>query len=150
MLAMDYAGRQKTFQQTLVDEELDGFASTHPANLRYLCGYTGSNGLLLFLAGRRIFFTDGRYTQQAHEEVKGARVVIARGPLLPAAAKSIGKLSSAAIGFESDLTTVATATQMKELLHRRIEWKPISGLIMRQRLIKDADELKLIREAVRL
>ena len=147
---MDYARRQKQLQQTVVNEELDGFAVTHPANLRYLCGYTGSNGLLLFLVGRRIFFTDGRYTQQAHAEIKGARVVIARGPLLPAAAKAIGKLRSAAIGFEADLTTVATATQMKELVHRRIEWKPISGLIMRQRLIKDSDELTLIREAVRL
>src|SRR5215472_10437086 len=150
MLRMDYAGRQEQFQQTLVNEDLDGFAITHPANLCYLCGYTGSNGLLLFLAGRRIFFTDGRYTQQAHEEVKGARLVLARGPLLPAAAKIIGKLSSAAIGFESDLTTVAIATQMKELVHRRIEWKPTSGLIMRQRMIKDRDELKLIREAVQL
>jgi len=150
MLAMDYAGRQKLFQQALVNEELDGFAISHPANLRYLCGYTGSNGLLLFLAGRRIFFTDGRYTQQAHEEVKGAGVVIAKGPLMPAAARTVSKLSSAAIGFESDLTTVAAAAQMKELVHRHIEWKPIAGLIMRQRMIKDADELKLIREAVKL
>jgi Xaa-Pro aminopeptidase len=150
MLGMDYAGRQKTFQQTLVEEELDGFVVMHPANLRYLCGYTGSNGLLLFLAGRRVFFTDGRYTQQAHEEVKGARVVIARGPLLPEAAKIIGKMSTAALGFESDLTTVATAAQMKELVHRRIEWNPTSGLIMRQRMIKDREELKLIRDAVKL
>jgi Xaa-Pro aminopeptidase len=150
MLGMDYAGRQKKFQQTLIDEELDGFVITHPANLRYLCGYTGSNGLLLFLAGRRVFFTDGRYTEQAHQEVKGARVVIARGALLIDAAKNIDKLNSAAIGFESDLTTVATVAQMKEFVHRRIEWKPTSGLIMRQRMIKDADELKLIREAVKL
>jgi len=150
MLPMDYAGRQKRFQKTLLNEDLDGFAITHPANLRYLCGYTGSNGFLLFLAGRRVFFTDGRYTQQAHDEVKGARVVIARGALLPAAAKVIGKLTSAAVGFESDLTTVAAAAQMKELVHRRIEWKPTSGLVMRQRMIKDADELRLIREAVQL
>src|SRR5215469_7432524 len=150
MLRMDYSGRQKQFQQTLVNEELDGFAVTHPANLRYLCGYTGSNGLLLFLAGRRIFFTDGRYTQQAHEEVRGARVVILRGPLLPAAAKIISKGSSAAIGFEADLTTVSAAAQMKELVPRRVEWKPTAGLIMRQRMIKDAEELKVIREAVKL
>jgi len=147
---MDYSGRQKTFQQTLVNEKLDGFVVTHPANLRYLCGYTGSNGLLLFLAGRRVFFTDGRYTEQAHEEVKGARVVIAKGSLMVEAAKVLGKLSSAAIGFESDLTTVATAKQMKDSVHRRIAWKPTSALIMRQRMVKDADELQLIRVAVAL
>src|SRR5664279_918955 len=150
MPVMDYAGRQKPFQQTLVNEDLDGFVVTHAANLRYLCGYTGSNGLLLFLAGRRVFFTDGRYTEQAHEEVKGARAVIAKGPLMPEAARLIGKLSSAAIGFEADLTTVATAKQMKDLVHRRIAWKATSGLIMRQRMVKDADELKLIRDAVML
>ncbi len=150
MLLMDYAGRQKKFQQTLIEEKLDGFVVTHPANLRYLCGYTGSNGLLLFLDGRRVFFTDGRYTQQAKEEVKGASVVIARGPLLDRAAKTIGKLSSAGVGFEADLTTVATATRMERLVHRRNRWKATSGLVMRQRMIKDAEELKLIREAVKL
>jgi Xaa-Pro aminopeptidase len=102
---MDYSGRQKQFQQSLIDEELDGFVVMHAANLRYLCGYTGSNWLLLFLAGRRVFFTDGRYTQQAREEVVGARVVISAGPLMLEAAKLIAKLSSAATGFEPDQTT---------------------------------------------
>ncbi len=150
MLGMDYLGRQKTFQRTLNDEELDGFVVTHAANLRYLCGFTGSNGLLLFLNGRRVFFTDGRYTEQAAEEVRGAKLVIARGPLMPEAAKLIGLQKSAAIGFEADLTTVATAAQMKKLVGRGIRWKATAGLIMRQRMIKDADELKLIRNAVNL
>ena len=92
---MNHLSRQKKFQQTLESQHLDGFIVTHPANLRYLCGYTGSNGLLLFLAGRRIFFTDGRYTEQAHEEVHGARVVIAKGALLADAGKIVGKLPSA-------------------------------------------------------
>src|ERR1019366_6638941 len=83
---MDYGSRKKKFQQTLDDHQhLDGFVVTHPANLRYLCGFTGSHGLLLFLsgpsgvnaavtgysklAGRLTFFTDGRYSEQAREEV---------------------------------------------------------------------------------
>src|SRR5271165_2165219 len=107
---MDHLSRLKKFERTLIEQDLDGFVVTHPANLRYLCGYTGSNGLLLFLAGRRVFFTDGRYTQQAREEVQGARLVIAAGPLMLEAAKLIGKLSSAAIGFEADLTTVTAAS----------------------------------------
>jgi len=92
---MNHLSRQKTFQQTLEAKHLDGFVITHPPNLRYLCGYTGSNGLLLFLAARRVFFTDGRYSQQAREEVQGARVVIAKGPLLDAAAKTIGESKAA-------------------------------------------------------
>jgi Xaa-Pro aminopeptidase len=147
---MDYLGRQKKFLQTLDEQKLDGFVVTHAANVRYLCGFTGSNGLLLFLKGRRIFFTDGRYTEQAHEEVKGARVVIARGPLLPEAAKLFVKAGSAVLGFEADLTTVAAAQQMKRAAPKGIRWKTTAGLVMRQRMIKDADELKLIRQAVAL
>ncbi len=147
---MDYLGRQKKFQETLIEQKLDGFVVTHAANLRYLCSFTGSNGLLLFLEGRRVFFTDGRYTEQAHEEVKGARVVISRGPLLPEAAKLLVKMGAAAIGFEADLTTVAAAQQMKRVVAKGIRWKATTGLVMRQRMIKDADELKLIRQAVNL
>jgi len=150
MLRMDYAGRQKRFQQTLREQKLDGFVVTHAANLRYLCGYTGSNGLLLFLDGRRVFFTDGRYTEQAREEVKGARVVIAKGTLMAEAPKLLAKSGTATIGFEADLTTVTAAEQTKLLAPKAIRWKATAGLVMRQRMIKDAEELKLIRQAVRL
>lgn len=147
---MDYAARQQRFQQTLADQQLDGFVVTHPANLRYLCGYTGSNGLLLFLGRRKIFFTDGRYTTQARDEVSGPRIVIAKGALIKDAARQINKLRSAAIGFEADLTTVAAASQLREFVHRKIKWRPTTGLVMRQRIVKDDDELKLIRDAVQL
>ena len=145
---MDYLSRQKNFQKTLAAEHLDGFLIAHPPNLRYLCGYTGSNGLLLFLDGRRTFFTDGRYTEQAREEVRGARLVIPKGPLLHAAAKMLEATKSAKLGFEADHTTFAVAAEMRKLFSRKIAWKPTSGLIMRQRLVKDADELRIIRSAV--
>jgi len=146
---MDYLSRQKTFQQNLDAEAFDGFLLTHPPNLRYLCGYTGSNGLLLFLGGRRTFFTDGRYTEQARAEVRGARVVIPKGPLLPVAAKLMAP-KRAKIGFEADHTTVALAADMRKAMGKSITWKPISGLVMRQRIVKDADELRMLRQAVRV
>ena len=147
---MDHLSRLKKFERTLDEKGLDGFAVTHPANLRYLCGYTGSNGLLLFLAGRRVFFTDGRYAQQAQEEIQGARLVIAKGPLLNDAVKLIAKLNAATVGFEADYTTVAAAEQMRKLVSRRTRWKPTSGLIMQQRMLKDDDELRTIGDAVKL
>jgi Xaa-Pro aminopeptidase len=148
MSTMDFRSRQKTFRQKLLDETLDGFVVIHPPNLHYLCGYTGSNGLLLFSGDRPVFFTDGRYTQQAREEVAGARVVIAKGPLLREALRHLGKSKTVTIGFEADHVTVAAAIEMRKLAGKKILWKPTSGLIMRQRLIKDADELRTVREAV--
>lgn len=144
---MKYASRQQQFERTIESERLDGFIVTHPAGLRYLCGYTGSNGLLLFLRDRRTFFTDGRYTTQAREEIHGARVVIAKGTLLQAAAKLMLTAKPVKIGFE-DCTTVAAADAIHKAVPKKVTLKAVSGLVMRQRLIKDEDELRIIRLAV--
>jgi len=145
---MDFLSRQRTFHEALESERLDGFIVTHPPNLRYLCGYTGSNGLLLFTGGRRTFFTDGRYTQQAREEVCGARVVIARGALVAAAGQRISAKEGVRFGFEADATTVAAAAVMRKALPRNVTPKPVSGLVMRQRIVKDTDELREMRTAI--
>jgi len=145
---MDYLSRQQELQRTLEAERLDGFVLTHPPNLRYLCGYTGSNGLLLFHSGRRTFFTDGRYTQQAREEVHGARVIVPKGMLFSAAARLLEGRKSGRIGFEADHTSFAAAAEMRKLFPKKLTWRPTSGLVMRQRLVKDADELRIIRNAV--
>ena len=145
---MDYISRQRTFQRALEAERLDGFVVTHSPNLRYLCGYTGSNGLLLFANGHRTFFTDGRYTQQAREEVCGARVVIAKGALLQTAGQRLASRKRLRLGFEADVTTVAAAAAMRKAVPRNVTTKPVSGLVMGQRLVKDADELHLMRTAI--
>lgn len=147
---MNFAARQKQFAKTLIDQRLSGFVVTHPPNLRYLCGYTGSNGLLLFLGGRPVFFTDGRYTEQAREEVQGARVAIAKGALLEAAAKLVGEKRAANIGYEGEHMTVLAGRALGKLVHKKIVWKPTADLILRQRMIKDEDELTILRDAVGL
>ena len=62
----------------------DAFLVSHLPNIRYLCGFTGSAGLLLVESSRSTLFTDSRYTFQAKEEVAGARVPIAKRGLLRA------------------------------------------------------------------
>jgi len=145
---MDYLSRQEQFQRTFRGERLDAFVVTHAANLRYLCGYTGSNGLLLVVGDRRTFFTDGRYSEQARQEVRGARVVIAKGSLLSEAVKRMPADRPLRLGFEADFTTVAAAGVMRNAVPKKVAVRATSGLVMRQRMIKDEDELRLIRMAV--
>ena len=58
-----------------------------------------------------VFFTDVRYDTQAHEEVKGAKVVIARKALLQALGEFLATaqnvLAEKTIGIESEHFTVA-------------------------------------------
>ncbi len=59
---------------------LSGLLVTHLPDLRYLCGFTGSSAALAVTRRHARLFTDGRYTTQAAEEVRGASVGIVTGP----------------------------------------------------------------------
>jgi len=50
------------------------FENFSQSNIRYLCGYTGSNGVLLVTRRDAYFITDGRYTSQARSQVQDAKV----------------------------------------------------------------------------
>src|SRR5579864_3702151 len=76
---MDYKGRLQRVRIELCKNRVDAFLVTHLPNVRYLCGFSGSSGLLVVGERQNIFFTDGRYTEEAREEVQGARIKIKSG-----------------------------------------------------------------------
>jgi Xaa-Pro aminopeptidase len=149
---MDFKGRQARLRDQLRKQRLDAFLVTYLPNIRYLCGFTGSAGALLITPENSLFFTDGRYTQQAKTEVQDAKVVIVRKAPLNAAAESLDenakKWSIRTVGFEADHLTVATKAQLSKALSKPLLIRPTTGLVERLRLIKDADEIRLLRHAV--
>ena len=66
---MDHKGRLSRLRQVLNRQKLDSLLITHLPNIRYLCGFTGSSGALLVADSGAVFFTDGRYSEQADAEV---------------------------------------------------------------------------------
>ena len=64
----------------LAELKLDALLVTNLHNVRYLTGFTGSNGAVLLSQGGAILFTDPRYTVQSQQQVN-CRVRIAKGPL---------------------------------------------------------------------
>src|SRR5438876_51304 len=106
---MDYKGRLARARLALDQSRLDALLVTHLPNIRYLCGFTGSAGVLVVSKRDRIFFTDGRYTQQAYDEVKGTRIRIRKGkPALAVAADWLAQQRSwRRIGIDAVHLTVA-------------------------------------------
>src|ERR1039458_5481901 len=91
--------RRQAVASGLAERKLDGLVVAFSPNLRYLTGFTGSNGSLLVLGGKSILFTDPRYQIQASQEVT-CRVTIAKGPLVAAVAAAISGLGLKRIGYE--------------------------------------------------
>jgi Xaa-Pro aminopeptidase len=154
---MDFLGRQKKLREVLAASRLDGLLISHLPNIRYLCGFTGSSGLLLVEETGCRFFSDTRYDTQASEEVVGARVVISRKNIVAEMAERIGPRKGAGrnsirttMGIEADHTTVAEKKRLATLLRASHSLRDTTGLIEDARMVKDADELVCIRAAVQL
>ena len=147
---MDFAARQKRAREVMAARSLDALLVTHLPNVRYLCGFSGSAGVLLLSGNRTVFFTDGRYREQARAEVVGARIVVPKDPAIAASAKEISRLEAREVGIDADHMTVTTQVQLKRLLSGGVRLKSASGVIERLRMIKDADEITILRNAVAL
>lgn len=146
---MDFAGRQHRAREQMVKHGIDALLVTHLPNVRYLCGFTGSAGILLLFGRRSIFLTDGRYREQAASEVVGARVVVPKGSALAAAAAQISRDVPRAVGIDADHMTVATQSTLRKMT-RGAKLKSASGIVEKLRIVKDADEIAKLREAVAL
>ncbi|MGB9145540.1 MAG: aminopeptidase P family N-terminal domain-containing protein, partial [Acidobacteriaceae bacterium] len=62
------AQRWKSLRRKMAEAGADALLVTHLPDVRWLCGFTGSNAALAVLPKRAVLFTDGRYTVQARQE----------------------------------------------------------------------------------
>ena len=151
---MNYVARQTTLRKQLASHRLDALLVSHLPNIRYLCGFTGSAGFLVVVEAGSVFFSDFRYDTQAREEVKGAKIVIARKSGLEALTAWFGsrqrKANRWTIGIEAEHITVAERKKLLDLLPPGASLKNAPIPVERARMVKDEDELELIRAAVKL
>ena len=117
------------------------------ANVRWLTGFTGTSGLALVSPQTATFITDFRYRERAEHEVDATfERVIAAQRLLPELASRL----EGRVGFDEDLTSVASLRKLESSAGDGAELVPTSGLVERLRRIKDAAEQEAIAAAARL
>lgn len=148
-----YGQRHTALRAALAASRVDSFLVTHLPDVRYLCGFTGSNATLLISPRRAVLFTDSRYTLQAREEVRAARVVIVRGPLGIAVLKFLAAQKIHRCGIDRDNITLAAFHSLKKAV-RKLAPKtaiiPLANPVLRLRQRKDAFELSRMRAAADL
>lgn len=125
---------------------VDAIWLTSLPNIRWACGFTGSNGLLVVRDGGAHFVSDGRYTTQARQEVRGAEIHI-HGPDLVASVEQDGLLDDCRrILFQSDRLTVSDRDRLDRTFPD-VEWSGVADLLTAAVASKDADEIRKIRAA---
>lgn len=131
------------------------FLVTRLSNIRWLCGYTGSNGILLVTGKDAYFVTDGRYTNQAREQVKGAKVFIysagknIAGSFLSELKGNKDIRFRGRVGIEASMMTVDFHENFKQVFPKS-ETVKTENVIEQLMMQKDKVEIDTIRRAVNI
>ena len=149
---VDHFRRIGQLRRRLTRAGMPGLLVTHLPDLRYLSGFTGSSAALAVTRRAARLFTDGRYTEQAAEEVQAAQVQIVTGSPAVAAVEWVAAQPGVEFaGFDPARTTVAELARWKAALPSRLRRAFFSALpaplVEPLRWVKDEDELALMTEA---
>jgi Xaa-Pro aminopeptidase len=142
--------RASRLGELIAAEGLDALIVEGAANLRYLTGYSGSNGLALARAdGSGVFYTDFRYQTQAAAEVDGAFArEIVTGELLASLGAALD--GGTRVGFDEALMSVRRRGNLGEVVGDAVELVAVTGLLERLRMVKDEGEIAAIAAAAAL
>jgi Xaa-Pro aminopeptidase len=117
---------------------------TRPNDVRYLCGFTGSNATLLLgmAADDDLLLTDARYRERLGS-LDVARVEVVRR--LPAVLAELPR--GASLAFDAEHVTVAAAHRLEESIGAGARLVPVASPLIEQRSVKDAAEVARIQRA---
>lgn len=132
--------------EALISQEIDGMVFTHLPNIRYLCGFTGSDGVLVTI-GREVFFlTDSRYVTQARQQVQADAIREYRNKW-----EGVQELLSAKgvvrVGFEAEHLSYAAVEELRAKSAENHQWVPVTRAIKALRAVKDAGEIACMEAA---
>jgi Xaa-Pro aminopeptidase len=149
---MDFEDRLQRARTGLRKTRLHALLVTHLPNIRYLCGFTGSAAVLVVGERQNLFFTDGRYTEQSQEEVRGVTIKILNGKSALAAATGwLGRQAAIRrVGIDPLHLTIAERKVLAPAVPRGAKLVEAPPIVERLRMTKDSGEIAKIRDACQL
>ncbi|HJV66679.1 MAG TPA: aminopeptidase P family protein [Geomonas sp.] len=129
-------------RECLEEVGVDLLLVTNLSNIRYLTGFTGSEGTLILSREDAWFLTDSRYTSQAGSEVTGAKVIEFKIKLdsISAVFQQAGAKS---VAFEAGTLTVQIYHELADR-NPDLEFIPADQKLLSLRSVKDEDELEIL------
>ena len=152
MMPIDVSARAAATRDRLAESGAGTLIVTDLTNLRWLTGFTGSNGFGIVLPDELVLVTDGRYGDQAERQLAAAhadggrtRVLVGRtgGQVLDLVAETVSHVAS--VGFESAHVSHQQFVDFGERFRPTLV--PTLGVIERGRRTKDAAEIERMAQA---
>jgi len=143
-----YQTRLSRLRSILLPNEIQGLILFDLNNIRYLTGFTGSDGALVVRPQSATLLVDGRYLTQAREEVRVADIYLYQDKVDGIEAV-IDITAGETVGFEASAVSHEFYLKLSDRL-RGERLKPLSEELNSFRAVKDAEEVSCIRRAAEL
>ena len=150
------AARHARIRESLETLSLEALIVTPPANIRYLSNFAGSAGILVLTRDAVHLLIDFRY----HEALRELQASPSACPDLrmwevPASYEEaligcLAEIGVTPVGFEAAHVTVARYEWWRETIAGRqldITWRSTERIVEQARMVKDAAEIAILREA---
>lgn len=127
----------------------EGIVVSHIVNVRYLTGFTGSSGMVVVAEGAATLVTDGRYGEQAAEQIERAGAIVDVQVVDSAGGAVLGRLLGGAkrVALEAEHVTWARQREIAERWLPAAELVPSEGAVEALRATKDEGELARLEHA---
>jgi Xaa-Pro aminopeptidase len=145
--------RAQRLAAAVAERDLDALLVTDLVNLRYVTGFTGTNGLAVVGAGAdgaRVFVTDFRYVERAEEEVQGFERRRGGRDLFDSVADALPGGRPLRLGFDDAHLPVRRHRELGAALGDDVELVPAGGMVEDLRRVKEPGEVERIRAAAAL
>ena len=148
---MSYPERLANAREAMQRAGADALVVSNLLNVRYLCGFAGSNGLVVVSGDGATFLTDFRYVTASEPIGEFMSVQLADREVVHYIAEHLGEIAGGAgrVGFEAAHMSVAAHARVAEA-HPNVELVPTLGLVERLRAVKEPAELDAIRRSAAL
>lgn len=131
-------------------ENLDALLISSRADMRYLCHFTGTEGVLLLTRNQMVFLTDSRYHKQAQTEVTADEILCYQNKL-QTTAETLSAHSCRRIGFDARHLTVAQFHSLLKLVEPAgMTLIPLPDQLETLRAVKTDDEIHQLQKTADL
>ncbi len=145
--AMDRQSRVQTVAASLADAGCDALIVSKPANIRWLSGFTGSNGTAVVAPDGLTIVTDSRYEDQVDEQLGAAGVEATVHITRDLAQPLVSAIADAGrVGLEAEAVTWAAQRRFQEYLASRTLVATVD-IIEARRRVKDEGEIDRLTAA---
>lgn len=145
---VDRTRRRKVLAEAARAAKVDALLVSRPADVTYLCGFTGEDSFLLLGRHLACLITDGRFAEQARRECPRIDVHVRSGPMTKAVAQFAAGGRIRRLGIQATHMTVAMRDALSATI-KGIQVRPVPDILLRMRAVKDAAEVAGIIRSVR-